>query len=261
MHQHYTQSGSLSWLLPLLLGGLLLALYCWGLSRQYNLGKGWNIRRTVYFTIGCLLMVFALLPPVMQWAHQDFRVHMVQHLLLGMLAPLGLVLGAPVSLALRTVPASAARTLAYILGSKLFHLAGHPVTTLFLNIGGMYVLYLTPLYKATLTNPVLHYLVHLHFLAAGYLFTWSVAGPDPAPRRPGLQVRLVVLFTGIAAHAFLSKFMYAYLYPLYTPHSAAQIRSGAKIMYYGGDLAELLLAVALFATWYRRQSVPRQILS
>src|SRR5690606_42144753 len=72
-----------------------------------------------------------------------------------------------------------------------------PYTTLFrsfvalvLTIGGMAVLYFTPLYVATTTRPGLHLFVHLHFVVAGYLFAWVVAGPDPAPDRPSVPVRL-----------------------------------------------------------------------
>ena len=177
---------------------------------------------------------------------------MIQHLLIGMLAPLGLVLAAPLTLLLRTLSVTRARAVTAVLRSSAFHWLSHPGTALLLNIGGMYIIYLTPLYNLTLTNPSLHYLVHFHFLAAGYLFTWSIAGPDPAPRRPGMRTRLVVLFVSIAAHAFLSKFMYAYSWPRNTPHDMEQVREAAQLMYYGGDFAELLLVVALFAGWYRR---------
>lgn len=116
----------------------------------------------------------------------------------------------------------------------------------------MYLLYLTPLYNATFTYPFLHHFIHLHFLLAGYLFAWSIAGLDPAPKRPGFNSRLIILFSSIAAHAYLSKFMYAYLYPLDAPHSAEQIKSGAKLMYYGGDFSEVLLIIAFFWAWYQK---------
>lgn len=54
----------------------------------------------------------------------------------------------------------------------------HPISALFLNIGGMYVLYLTPLYETSLHSTAVHYWVHIHFLMAGYLFAWAIAGPD-----------------------------------------------------------------------------------
>jgi putative membrane protein len=120
-----------------------------------------------------------------------------------------------------------------------------------LNIGGMALLYLTPLYNAMHSNTSIHFFVHLHFILAGYLFVWSIAGPDPAPKRPGLRLRFIVLFFSMAIHAYLSKFMYAHHFPRTAHHSPEEIESGAMFMYYGGDIAELLLAVAFFAVWYR----------
>ena len=120
----------------------------------------------------------------------------------------------------------------------------------------MALLYLTPLYAAMQASPLLHVLVHLHFLAAGYLFTWAVlAAPDVSPHPASLRLRLAVLFVAIAAHATLGKVMYGYLLPRHTANAAEEIMAAAQLMYYGGDLAELLLAMALFAGWYRAQGV------
>ncbi|WP_205501468.1 cytochrome c oxidase assembly protein [Rufibacter psychrotolerans] len=260
MHQHeptHALAGGATGLIPLLLIALVLALYLAAVAVMRQKHRPWSGWRSLSFGGGLVLLFVALLPPLMQLAHHDIRGHMVQHLLVGMLAPLGLVLGAPVTLALNTLPRSLAKLLTRLLGSSFFHVISHPVTALLLNIGGMYALYLTPLYNATLTSPALHHLLHLHFLAAGYLFTWSIAGPDPAPRRPGFRVRALVLFVSIAAHAYLSKVMYAFLYPQHSPHGADQIRAAAKLMYYGGDFSELLLAVAFFAAWYRKRRHPK----
>lgn len=214
---------------------------------QRSSARGWSYWRTLSFSSGILLLLVALLPSVVAYAHHDMRGHMVQHLLLGMLAPLGLVFGAPVMLAMRSLPVRGARTLVTVLRSGAIGFLSHPVTAMFLNVGGMYLLYLTPLYAAMHESAALHALIHWHFLAAGCLFTWAIAGPDPAPNRPSKRFRLFVLFVSIGAHAFLSKAMYAYGWPAGAHHSLEEVRAGAKIMYYGGDFAELLLVIALFA--------------
>lgn len=220
---------------------------------QRSSSRGWSYWRTLSFTSGILLLLIALLPSVVAYAHHDMRGHMAQHLLLGMLAPLGLVFGAPVTLTLRSLSPRGGRTLVTFLRSRCIRFVGHPVCALFLNVGGMYVLYLTPLYAAMHESAALHALVHWHFLVAGCLFTWAIAGPDPAPQRPDKSFRLLVLFVSIGAHAFLSKAMYAYGWPVGAHHSLEEIRAGAKIMYYGGDLAELLLVIALFAGGFTRK--------
>lgn len=230
-----------------------VVLYLAAAWRQHRRQRSWSRWRTLGFMLGAGLIALALSPPVSSFAHQDLRGHMAQHLLIGMFAPLGLVMAAPITLLLRTLPARRGRLVARLLRCQALHLLSHPAMALLLNMGGMYVLYLTPLYRLSLLHPALHALINLHFLAAGYLYAWSIAGPDPAPRRPGLQTRIVLLIAGIGAHAFLAQLMYAHLLPRGVPFDADEVRDAAVLMYYGGDLAELFLAVALFGSWYQGQ--------
>ena len=237
------------WLVLLIVVVPLLA-YVTAAEKERRGRRDWNSWRTISFAAGVALLALAVSPPMAEFAHRDLRGHMIQHLLVGMFAPLGLALAAPVTLLLRSVPVATGRTIASILRSKWLHLLAHPVTALALNLGAIYVLYLTPLYRISLSNPPLHFVINLHFFAAGYLFVWSVAGPDPAPRRPAMPVRIVALAAAMASHSMLGKLMYAHLHPRGTPFDADEIRDAAELMYYGGDMAELLLAVALFATWF-----------
>lgn len=84
-----------------------------------------------------------------------------------------------------------------------------------------------------------------------------IAGPDPAPRRLSVPTRLVVLSVAIAVHAGLSQLMYAGLY-VRIPVPPDQLQAGAQLMYYGGDIAELLLALAMVSTWRPRRARRRQ---
>lgn len=231
--------------------------YLYAVFRRRRAGRTWSRWRTCLFSIGCLLLAASWLPRLVEFAHQDFRGHMAQHLLLGMLAPLGLVLGAPVTLLLASLPRGAARLCTSWLRSPLVRTVSHPISTLILNLGGMYLLYMTPLYPASLYNPGLHLLIHLHFLVAGCLFTWSIAGPDPGPRRPAWRFRLVILFLSMAGHAILAKLMYGYGWPQGTQFSRDQIQTGAELMYYGGDIAEILLLVALLLSWKQPRQLPQ----
>jgi putative membrane protein len=161
-----------------------------------------------------------------------------------MLAPIGLVFGAPVTLLLRTMAVANARLLTRALRSRPARAITHPVTVLALSIGGLVLLYLTPLYQRTLTAPALHTVVMIHFLLSGCLFAWLVAGPDPAPHRPSVPVRLVVLGVAIAVHSALSQLLFAGAY-VHVPGPAADRQAGATLMYYVGDVAELVLAFAV----------------
>ena len=183
---------------------------------------------------------------------------MHQHLLLGMYAPLALVLGAPMTLVLRSVSSSTGRAIGRVLRSRPVHVIANPVVALALNLGGLALLYFTPLYVATTHSTALHLVVHVHFFVAGYLFAWVVAGPDPAPHRPSVPTRLWILGAAILGHAVLSQLIYAGLL-VQIPVPADQRQGAGELMYYGGDIAELLLALALLLTWRparRREETP-----
>jgi putative membrane protein len=253
MH-HAQGSSALEVLLPLL-GLLVSAVLYFCLvrrARRRNPARGWNRWRTVSFATGLALSALALLPPLAPLAHSDFRGHMAQHLLIGMYAPLALVLGAPVTLLLRALPAPGARGLTVFLRSRPARLLTHPVVALLLSTGSLAVLYFTPLYNTAMARPAGHWLLHAHFLLSGCLFAHVIAGPDPAPGRLGVRPRLVCLGCAIAMHAVVAQLMYGgFWVDVRAP--IPQVQGGAEIMYYGGDIAELLLAAALVTTWRPEQ--------
>ncbi|WP_086730136.1 cytochrome c oxidase assembly protein [Streptomyces carpinensis] len=226
-------------------GGYLLAAHR---ARRRNPAQGWNAGRSASFLTGLALLALALLPPLAPAAHSDFRGHMAQHMLLGMYAPLALVLAAPVTLSLRALPPAQARRVTAVLHSPPARVAAHPAVALALSTGTLAGLYFTPLYDTAMSHPLGHWLMHAHFLASGCLFAHAIAGPDPAPNRPGVRARLVYLGIAIAAHALIAQAMYGgFFIDIHAP--IGQVQQGAEIMYYGGDIAELLLAAALVTTW------------
>jgi putative membrane protein len=246
--------GSMASLLPPVLLGVATAGYLLLAARESR-RRGWSPWRSAAFTSGTVLMGGALSPGFDALADADFGVHMAQHLLVSMLAPLALVLGAPVTLLLRSLPAPRARLVCRALRSRPVHLLAHPVAALLLSAGGLVGLYLTPLYAATTTNGPLHAAVHVHLAAAGYLFAWVIVGTDPAPRLPSVRTRLVVLGVAVAVHAVVAQLLFAgLLVQVHEP--VVQMQAAGNLMYFGGDVAELLLAVALLLSW-RPSRAPR----
>ncbi|MET9776980.1 cytochrome c oxidase assembly protein [Streptomyces sp. NPDC006367] len=227
-------------------------------ARRRNPALGGYGRRSASFLGALAVLAVAVLPPLGPAAHTDFRGHMAQHMLIGMYAPLLLVLAAPVTLLLRVLPPARARRVTRLLHSRPARLLTHPATALALSTGTLIPLYGTPLHATAMAHPAGHWLMNAHFLLSGCLFAYAVAGPDPAPARPGVPARLVYLGIAVAAHALIAQAMYGGFLPgVHAP--ADQVRQGAEIMYYGGDIAELLLAAALVTTWRpeRRTARPR----
>jgi putative membrane protein len=243
------------WLVPVVVLVLLIAPYLRGtVALRAATGRPWSPWRTWSFVAGAVVVAASLSPLVERGAGGAARAHMLQHVALGMAAPLALVLGAPVTLALASLPVARRRSAVRALASRPVRLLSHPLAAATLHVGGLFALYLTPLYAATLDSSAAHHAVLLHFLAAGCLFAWSLAGPERAARRPGTGTRVVVLIAASAAHGYLAKLLYARApaLPAGTGHEAAELRDAAQWMYYAGDLAELGLAAAIFAAWYRR---------
>jgi putative membrane protein len=232
-----------------------VALHGLLVHRVRRRGRSWPAWRSACWVAGAVAAGVAA-GPVADAAHMDFRAHMVGHVLLGMLAPLLLVLSAPATLLLRALPLTAARQVSRVLRSRVLTVVAHPVVAAALNVGGLWLLYRTGLFHAAMHDPLPHALVHLHVLLAGCLFTYAIAGPDPAPHRAGLPLRAAVLVLAVAAHNVLAKTLYAAPPDGVDPDQAA---NGAQIMYYGGAPIEVALMVLLGLEWLRtHRPAPRR---
>ena len=230
--------------------GLILAafLYSGGVVSSRRRGRDWPIPRTAAWLGGLGIAGAALLGPLAVAAHDSFSAHMLSHLLVGMVAPLALVAGAPVTLALRSLDPRQARLLARALRIAPVRVVFTPVVAGVINVGSLWLLYTTPLVDLMFSSPLLHVLVNVHFLLAGYLFTASLIGLDPNPHRASFPVRAAVLVAALAGHGILAKYLYAH-----PPDGVAltEAQSGSMLMFYGGDVADAVLIGILCLQWYR----------
>ncbi|GMK39160.1 membrane protein [Paenibacillus sp. CCS19] len=214
-------------------------------SRYY---KPWPIIRTVSWTVGSLFAMTGVTGHLSQRAAGDFQAHMINHLLLGMLAPLLMVLAAPMTLVLRTLSIPSARRVSQALNSWPLRRLTHPAVTAFLHIGGLWLLYTTSLYTHLHDSSLLYFIVHAHMIVAGYLFTASILYIDPIRHRVSFVYRAAVLVIASACHGILSKHIYAH-----PPHGVAleQAEAAGMLMYYGGDVIDIVLVFILCCQWYR----------
>lgn len=250
--EHHGEAGT-AWvhLLPLLATAGLLAAYLTVRMTRRPALPAWSRARTISFTIGCLLLALAFWPAVSVWAMTDFRGHMTQHLLVGMAAPLALVLGAPVTLALGSISPASGRLVMALMRTRGVWVLTRPPVALVLTVGPMAAMYFTPLYAWATSSSWAHLVLHAHFLASGYLFAWVIAGPDPAPHRASVKARIITVGVAVVIHASVSQLMYAGI-GVQVPAPVDEIRGGATLMYFGGDLIEICLALALLSSWRTR---------
>lgn len=238
----------MEWIAPLIGTGYLLGWAAQANARS-DAYKRWPRQRLLCASVAVVLLGFCFSEWVMHQAHGDYRWHMAQHVLIGMVAPLLLVCSAPGTLLLRALPVAIARRLVRCWHSRPLCWAWHPLPASVLHIGGMYLLYLTPLFTWGMAHPAGHVWLHLHFLLAGYLYCQAIlGGPDRLPGTASRRTRGMWLWCSAGLHALLGKLMYAGPWPDGAGIASDSLRQGAMLMYYAGDLAELMLMVVFFAT-------------
>ncbi|MYW63540.1 cytochrome c oxidase assembly protein [Streptomyces sp. SID8379] len=208
----FTLGNGLQWSAdPFFLVGcvLALALYGWGVVRLVRRGDSWPVGRTLSFTVGVLTIGLVMCTKLNDYGMVMFSVHMVQHMVISMLSPILLLMGAPITLALRALPVAAKRgdkgpreLLLMLLHSRYMRIVTHPVFTIPLFIASLYALYFTPLFDFLMGSKVGHLAMMVHFLAVGLVFFWPIMGVDPGPHRPGYVMRMLELFAGMPFHAF-----------------------------------------------------------
>ncbi|GAA1126605.1 cytochrome c oxidase assembly protein [Arthrobacter flavus] len=258
-HQGHTQGSydlGIVFLIPL---GLAAAAYIGATITEKRRGRReWPTYRLIFGILGFSAIAATLVGPLAEQSHTSFTAHMAAHLLVGMLAPLLIVLSAPITLALRTLHVVPARRITTMLNSGPARFLTHPIPAAVFNLGSLWALYATSLSEVMQSNPLLHYLLLVHFFIVGYLFTVSLVNVDPTPHRASFRLRLGVLLVAIAGHSILAKHIYIHP-PAGTTVVDAQ--TGGMLMFYGGDFIELALAAVIFAQWYARSrpapSLPR----
>ncbi|WP_245208130.1 cytochrome c oxidase assembly protein [Sediminibacillus dalangtanensis] len=245
MHDSLSIVAQLLLLLPFVLACFM---YMIGVIYSARRQRRWSILRTCSWSAGCMLAGIAVAGPLAVLAQHSFFFHMLGHLLVGMLAPLLMVLGAPLTLLLRALPVYYARRVSWLLRSRPFSLFTDPAFATVLNIGGLWILYTTGFYEAMHQSLLLHIFIHLHVFIAGYLFTASMVYIDPTPHRAGYRYRASILLAALAGHAILAKYLYA------NPPaqvSTSEAEAGSMLMYYGGDFIDAVLIFLVCLHWFK----------
>ena len=219
--------------------------------------------RSWLFVGGLAALGIALLSPIEAYEGSLFSVHMVQHMLLELVAAPLLLAGAPITLALRVARPSVRRWLLAVLQSRVVHVISFPVVAWVLFAAVNWGWHFSVLYDQALENQALHYLQHATFLAAALLFWWPVIGADPSPWRLPHPVRLLYLFLALPQNSFLGVALMSAPTVLY-PHYVTNLRDwglppledqalGGVIMWVIGDLCFLAAMMVVVVLWMRHE--------
>jgi putative copper resistance protein D len=236
----------------------------WVLRRR---GDAWPVGRTVAFVVpGMGVFAFATMSGLGAYDTALLSVHMVQHMLLSMLVPLFLALGAPVTLALRTLPARPRGWLLGLLHSRLAKVLTFAPLTFLLFVTSPWALYFTGWYDASLRSDFVHEMMHVHLVLVGALFFWPLVGVDPVPGRVAYPFRLLLVFLTLPFHAFLGvtimgqeellagdwyRSLPAAAGLSWLPDPADDQHLAGGILWGSGDLVGLTFLAVLFTQWVR----------
>ncbi|THA62616.1 cytochrome c oxidase assembly protein [Streptomyces sp. A0958] len=256
---------------PFFLAGCVLALllYGYGVLRLRRRGDEWPVGRTVLFVVGVLTIALVMCTRLNDYGMVMFSVHMVQHMVISMLSPILLLLGAPVTLALRALPVARRGSkgprelLLMLLHSRYMKVVTHPAFTIPLFIASLYALYFTPLFDYLMGSTTGHLAMMVHFLAVGLFFFWPIMGVDPGPHRPGYVMRMLELFAGMPFHAFFGIALMMASQPMVevykNPPASLGIDALSDQSAAGGiawafsEIPSVLVLVALVFQWYRSE--------
>jgi putative copper resistance protein D len=251
-------------LLPTCALVIAAGFYWLGVRRLAARGDRWPVGRSIAFGVGLLVIGVATVSGLAAYDDDLFGAHMIQHMLLSMVAPVFLALGAPVTLALRTLPPRGRSRLLSVLHARVLRVVTFPLLPWLLFVGSPFALYFSGWYPATLDNRLLHELLHAHFLLVGCLFFWPMVGVDPLPGRAGYPFRMLLLAATLPFHAFLGIAIMSvrddgqgliaasHYLPLHgVQGSVFQQQVGGGALWASGDLIGVLFLAVVLTQWMR----------
>lgn len=225
----------------------------------YGLGvrrtPSWPPLRVASFLAGLLVLAFALLSGIDRYSELMLSVHMFQHLLLMLLAPILLLWGSPVRLALAASPAGGRRILGATLRQPWLRRVSQPAVGFTVFASVISLTHLTGLYEVALRDQFVHALEHAAYFWSGVLFLAPLVAADPLPHPPAPVARfswLMGAMTAMAIPGALLTFQNTVRYPFYLAPAHALGRSALAdqhlagvVMWIGGGIAMFALAITV----------------
>lgn len=260
------------WRFDLIFGTLAIVLafvYLRGVARLRARGDDWPIGRTVSWLSACAVLLFATSSGVGRYAPAMFSVHMAQHMMLSMLAPILFALGGPVLLALRAIPPAGRdqppgprEWILAAVHNPVSRFMTQPVVAAVFFVAGFYALYLGGLFDKFVGEHGAHLAMNLHFLVSGYLFYWVVIGIDPKPRQVEPITKIGMVFGSLPFHAFfgvalmsmetvMGGWFYRGLGLSWNHDLLGDQHTGGSLAWASGEVPLVVVMLALLIQWSR----------
>ncbi len=245
-----------------------LVAYILGVAKVRRRGDKWNPLHTITWVVGLVVLTYITSGPPAVYGRVLFSAHMVDHMALTMVAPIFLVLGAPVTLALRALPARGDGSrgirewLLVFVHSKFSQLVTHPIFAAGNFAGSIVLFYYSDAFGFAMREHVGHELMNVHFALTGYIFVLSMIGSDPLPRRAPYPMRLLLLLATMGFHAFfgvaimggtglLAADYFGNLGRAWGPSAIADQQMGGAVAWGIGEVPTLLVAIGVAIMWSR----------
>jgi cytochrome c oxidase assembly factor CtaG/putative copper export protein len=245
-----------------------LVSYFLGIARVHRRGDKWQWFRSVNWVIGLLVLTYITSGPPSVYGRVLFSAHMVDHMALTMVAPIFLVLGAPVTLALRALPPRGDGSrgprewLLVFVHSRFSEVVTHPIFAAANFAGSIVLFYYSDLFGFAMREHVGHELMIVHFLLTGYIFILSMIGTDPLPRRAPYPMRLLLLLATMGFHAFfgvaimggtnlLAADYFGNLGRAWGQSALLDQQTGGAVAWGIGEVPTLLVAIGVAIMWSR----------
>ncbi len=250
----------------LALGVVAASWYVVAVRRLMRRGDRWPLSRMIAWLAGCAGLIYFTSGGPGVYGAVHFSTHMIQHMGLMMVVPPLLVLGGPVSLALRTLPTRHDNSggprewLVSALHSRAAHVFVTPAVAAILFAGSLIAFYYTDWFAFSLRTHQGHILMCIHFLVSGYAFYWVLIGVDPGPQRPSFPLRIMILLATLAFHAFFGLAIMSQtsvlaidwwhaLHQTDDPALLADQRIGGGIAWGAAEIPTVLVALMVVRQW------------
>lgn len=221
-----------------------LLAYALGVRRLQRRGRRWPVGAAAGWAAGVAVVWVAIGSGLAAYDDVDISLHVVQHILLMMVAAPLLALGRPLTMAAQAAGRPVQRRVVRLANSRLLHAVTHPVPTTAVYYGTMYGFFLSPLYAYAVTHQLFHDATHLVFLGAGYLYWQPLVGGDPGRSRRSHMGRIVTLLVGSPFEGVLGVVLSGASWSISPINTVAQTQAGGQVF-----LAMSMLASGLWALW------------